>query len=1131
MEFQVGPEKPGRVDGLGVGPKTAGRLDPLRVSPPALRRIALLVGALLLLVVFAALLYSDFERDRDNEFWVTRTDQVQGQVREVTSALERAEAEERGYLLTGDPAYLEAYDSALHATYSARRSLRRLTADNSDQQRRLDELDRLMEAGISRLQQTAAMRQTEGFEAARRMVGIGEDMMEDGRRILRAVDDTERALLTRRSQAAVARAMRIRWGLGLGSGALLILFVLAGVVIERDFRKRESQQREVQNSEERLRLALDAAGAGTWEWDLETNQNVWSEPLWKLYGIEPHSCEPSYESWRRLLHPDDREMAEQVVGQAAHARTELNVEFRVSAPDGSQRWLLARARPLWSENGRAPCYTGIALDITQRKLAEEALRERELILRRFTEVAPVAIAIFDRDMRYLAVSERFRGDFQLGTQELLGRSHYEIFPEISEEWRDVHRRCLAGAVERSAGEAFRRADGSEQWVRWEIQPWRQAGGEISGLVLFTEDITRQLRSEQAVRESEARLRLAQQVARVGTFEWNLQTGSSTWTPELEVMYGLSPGEFLERSQAWESLIHPEDRPEVVRQLEHAMQTGKFDTEWRVVRPDGEMRWLSGRAWVFKDDSGKPLRLIGVNIDITEDKQKEEALRQSQAELQAALASMTDAVSIGDNQGRFIGVNDAYATFYKFKSKEACLPTLAEYSNVLDVSFPDGSPAPLEMWATSRALRGEMVTNAEYLLRRKDSGESWVGSYSFGPIRNKAGAIVGSVVVARDITGHRRAQEELRASEERFRKVFENAPTGIAITSWDMHVERCNPAFCNLLGYREEELRGTWFGSLIPEEDRPASMAAAERLRTGKVSSFEREGHYIRKDGEPVWLHRFVSVLPNENGGKPQLVALVTDIHERKRAEEEIRELNSDLERRVRERTSQLEAANHELEAFAYSVSHDLRAPLRGIDGWSLALVEEYSGQLDEQAHKYLNRVRSETQRMGLLIDNLLQLSRITRSEMNRGAVDLTSLAHTVAARLQEEHAGRRIEFIIAPGLQAAGDAALLGVALTNLLGNAVKFTGPRDRARIEFGQVDDPTERIFYVRDNGVGFEMAFASMLFGPFQRLHKASEFPGTGIGLATVERVIHRHGGRVWAEAEVGRGATFHFTIGTA
>jgi PAS domain S-box-containing protein len=365
-----------------------------------------------------------------------------------------------------------------------------------------------------------------------------------------------------------------------------------------------------------------------------------------------------------------------------------------------------------------------------------------------------------------------------------------------------------------------------------------------------------------------------------------------------------------------------------------------------------------------------------------------------------------------------------------------------------------------------------------------------------------------------------AQEATRAAEAKYRQLVDSVkdyaiimldPHGF-VTSWTSGAEK-------IKGYKADEIIGKHFTTFYTAEDKASGKAELELQSAAREGRFEDESWRVRKDGTRFWANVILVPLRDLNGNLTGYGKITRDLTQRKKAEDE-----------MRKNSIALSAANKELEAFSYAVSHDLRAPLRGVDGFSQALMEDYGDRLDEEGKDYLKRVRAGVQRMGKLIDDLLNLSRLTRGQMRVGDVDLSKMARDIVEELRERDSHRKVDVIIQEGLETRGDAGLLGAALENLLSNAWKFSSKNPQARIEFGAQDINGELVYFVRDNGAGFDMAYADKLFGAFQRLHHTEDFQGTGVGLATVRRVIHRHGGRIWVDAKEGQGATFYFTIST-
>ncbi|MHA1125251.1 MAG: ATP-binding protein, partial [Candidatus Heimdallarchaeota archaeon] len=373
------------------------------------------------------------------------------------------------------------------------------------------------------------------------------------------------------------------------------------------------------------------------------------------------------------------------------------------------------------------------------------------------------------------------------------------------------------------------------------------------------------------------------------------------------------------------------------------------------------------------------------------------------------------------------------------------------------------------------------------------------------------------------------QNELIESESQFRTTVETMSDGITIIHKNK-IMYANDRACEIFGYPHEEFMKLRTFIMIAPEDRERYLSDVQEMVTSCSKYKETEYWIVQKNGNRRYINNRQHVIYNEIGKPIDVFILTSDLTEKKIAEENLKKLNEELEMRVIKRTAQLALANEDLESFSYSVSHDLRTPLRSIDGFSQALQEDYKDQVDATGQDYLNRIRGATKRMGFLIDDILDLSRLTRKEITMEEINFSKLVNEIVKEFKRNDLDRAITINVQKNIKVRADSTLLRTVMENLIGNAWKFTSKKENATIEIGSAFLNNETTYYVKDNGVGFDKTYADKLFAVFQRLHSLSEFTGTGIGLAIVQRVISKHNGNIWAESELNQGATFYFTLPT-
>lgn len=603
-----------------------------------------------------------------------------------------------------------------------------------------------------------------------------------------------------------------------------------------------------------------------------------------------------------------------------------------------------------------------------------------------------------------------------------------------------------------------------------------------------------------------------------------------WNKAAEELYGVAREEIIGRTMY--DLWPKADADRMLAADEELAMGGvlqDYPDRMALTRHRGPIR-VHMRKVPLKDSSGAVTHILITAEDITARLEAEANLLHSQNLFRSLTELSSDWYWETDDQFRFTVLSGGESEEARRKIGEFIGKTRWEI---------DVSPANKVMWDGHRRILEAHETFHDFEYEREDSdGTRSILSISGEPFFDRAGKFGGYRGVGSDITSRKQTELALRASETRFRTVVAVLAEGVVLRDAEGRIVDCNASAERILGKTLAQMAGQtvagpeWEmlredGSLMPEDEHPNLVAKRTGLPQSNVVVC-----YRKPDGSILWGLLNVQPLFNEGGTSPSgFVTTITDISNRKRAETEIVRLNVDLENRVLRRTAQLEAANKELEAFSYSVAHDLRSPLSAIDGYCALLQKAVPPESGERAEHYLTRIRSGVRRMGELTDGLLSLAKLSRTSLSWDTVDLSAEAARVIAQCAENDDSREVTTIIEPDLLARADPSLLRQVLENLIANAWKFTSKKERAEIVVGKEAGPDqEPVYFVKDNGAGFDMAYVDKLFGTFQRLHSPDEFAGSGIGLATVKRIISRHGGRIWADSRLGEGSIFRFTLGS-
>jgi PAS domain S-box-containing protein len=915
--------------------------------------------------------------------------------------------------------------------------------------------------------------------------------------------------------------------------AVSLAFVGFGEVMHRGRRRADALAQGLRLTEERLALAQHASQVGSFDWNLETGINTWSSELYAMYGLRPEEFGNTPAAWERYLHPDDRDMMIDAVERSRTTGETEEREFRIVRPDGEVRWLVGRWRWIRDASGRPVRVSGVNFDITGQKRNQEALRRNESELSEFFENASLGIHWVGPDGIILRVNQAELDLLGYDRHEYVGR-HIAQFHVDQAVITDILHRLACGETLREYPARLRCKDGSVRDVLINSNV-RFEDGRFIHTRCFTRDVTDRKSAEEKLRHSEAMTRAIFESSLDPLITMDAEGRIQDFNPAAERTFGYSKDQAVGRTVS-DLIIPPHWRERYNQGLRcHGETSDAMILGRRIQMP----ALRADRTEIPVEFSMTATRRAGFQTlftahfrDISDRLRSERAT----AHLAAIVRTSDDAIVSKDLNGIITTWNQAAERLFGYEAAEMI------GQPVLKLIPPDRHDE--ERRILEKISRGETVETYETMRRRKDGTDFHV-SLTISPLFDGQGKVIGASKIARDITERVEQERVLAQSRERLRQALQyqeaivgNMGEGLYTVNRQGHIVSMNSAAERLFGWTKEELQGRSMHDLIrhkhadgrpfPEEDCPVLQV----FKTG-TAVMNREDMFIRKDGacfdvvysaSPIWSGEEVT----------GLVVVFHDVTEQKRADQALRDRDRALTAandELHQQKAVLAEANRELQSFSYSVSHDLRAPLRTVDAYVRIIEEDHGAELRDEVRRCLGIIRKAAGQAGELIDDLLEFSRLGRIGMDFRRTKMTEIAREAADELVLTQSRPNVDLTIVDLPDCHGDWRLLKLVWSNLVSNAFKFTRGRALAQIEIGWLPDDRQAdavVYYVKDNGVGFDMKYVHKLFGVFQRLHLKEEFEGTGVGLAIVQRIVQRHGGRVWAEGKVDGGATVFFSL---